>query len=226
MAEATKRAEEAEAAAQKAQAALATANVAGERTRAALTAALSRAEEAEERGRGLTSRWEDAEARVRLALRRAPFVAAELGEALSWAASPPEGPASPPWLAIALLDREAQAGLAGELEAAGVAVRTATHPEELALLLRSPEAKELSAVVLDVMTFRPDQVLAGLIRAWDKDRPGLGYYLSFASTDAAEVERAKRVPLSLLAGHVQRPVRAAALVEALKLLARKQGKAQ
>lgn len=115
--------------------------------------------------------------------------------------------------------------LAGELEAAGIEARLAGQPEELALFLRTPDAGSVDAVVLDVMSFRPDQNVAGLIRSWDKDRPGLAFFLSYDGQSAAEAERARRIPMSLTTGHLARPLAPARLVEAIENLARKQGKA-
>jgi CheY-like chemotaxis protein len=126
---------------------------------------------------------------------------------------------------IALLDREVVGiePLASELEAGGVEVRIANQSEELALLLRTPDA--VDAVVCDVMSFRPDQNVAGLIRSWDKDRPGLSFYLSYDLQSPAEVERARRIPMSLTAGHIPRPLVVARLLETIENLARRQGRA-
>jgi hypothetical protein len=71
----------------------------------------------------------------------------------------------------------------------------------------------------------PDQNVAGLIRSWDKDRPGLAFYLSYDLQSPAEVERARRVPMSLTAGHIPRPLVVARLLETIENLARRQGKA-
>jgi hypothetical protein len=130
-------------------------------------------------------------------------------------------------LGVALLDRDVVGlePLAGELEAAGIETRIASQPEELALLLRTPEAGTIDAAVCDVMAFRPDQNVAGLIRSWDKDRPGLAFYLSYDGQSAAEAERARRIPMSLTAGHLPRPLVLARLVEAIENQARRQGKA-
>jgi len=129
-------------------------------------------------------------------------------------------------LGIAFLDRDV-VGLepvAGELEATGIEVRLAHQPEELAMLLRSPDASAIDAIVCDVMSFRPDQNVAGLLRAWDKDRPGLVSYLSYDAQSAVELERARRTPMSLLAGHIARPLSGARLTETLARLAKRLGK--
>jgi hypothetical protein len=129
-------------------------------------------------------------------------------------------------IGIALLDRDVVAlePIAGELEAAGIEVRLANQPEELALLLRSPDAQAVDAVVCDVMSFRPDQNVAGLIRGWDKDRPGLSFYLSYDAQSPVELERARRTPMSLTAGHITRPLTSARLAETSDNLAKRLGR--
>jgi hypothetical protein len=123
---------------------------------------------------------------------------------------------------IALLDRDVVAleSVAAELEQSGVEVRLANQPEEMALLLRV-DASSIDAVVCDVMSFRPDQNVAGLLRAWDKDRPGLAFFLSYDAQSPVELERARRTPMSLTAGHIQRPLTGARLAETLENLAAK-----
>ncbi|HXY38846.1 MAG TPA: hypothetical protein VEQ10_04205, partial [Vicinamibacteria bacterium] len=100
------------------------------------------------------------------------------------------------WLKIAILDRDLGGlePLAASLEALGLDVRVANYPEELALLLRTPAAREIGAAVCDVMAFRPDQNVAGLFRSWDKERPGLPLFLSYDPESPVELERAKRIP--------------------------------
>jgi len=136
------------------------------------------------------------------------------------------GPRPPRRLGIALLDRDVVSlePVAADLEAQAIEVRLANQPEELALLLRSPEASAVDAVVCDVMSFRPDQNLAGLLRGWEKDRPGLVSYLSYDPQSPVEQERARRVPMSLTAGHILRPLTGARLAETLDNLAKRQGK--
>ena len=160
------------------------------------------------------------------ALRRTPFVAPGLrlsiedGEAL---VAGTKG-ASAKWLRVALLDRDTPSiePLADELEAAGLDVRVANYPEELALLMKTPAAKELGAVVCDILAFRPDQTVAGLFRGWDKDRPGLSFFLVFNPDDPAEAERATRVPQSLTAGRLSRPIAGKELIEKLQVLVQRQ----
>jgi hypothetical protein len=187
------------------------------------------AEEEKRRADELARRSEGAVAAFRLAtavVRRASFVPPALRVSIEEAASlvevPGERPA--PWLRVALLDRDAVGleNLAAELEAAGIDVRLANHPEEVALLLKTPDARELSAAVCDVMAFRPDQNVAGLFRSWDKDRPGLAFYLTYDAGNPAEADRARRVPTSLTVGHIPRPFPSARLIESLETLARRQ----
>lgn len=197
---------------------------------AARAAAAEHARQSDEARRALAERESQpaappaALAEAVAALRRTPYVSPALREALEAAGGP--RPARPDaWLDVAMLDREPRPeALIAELEAQGLRLRVAHHPEELAILVRSPEGRGLDALICDVMSFRPHDNVAGLFRAWEKDKAGLLFFLSFSTTDPAEVERAKRVPLSLLAGHVQRPIKAAALIETLQILARKLGK--
>ena len=112
------------------------------------------------------------------------------------------------WARVVILDRDMSAlePLAGQLESAGLEVRIASHPEEIALLLRTPEGRELDAAICDILAFRPDQNVAGIFRGWEKDHAGLALYLSFSRDSAPEVERVQRVPHSLTKGRVQRPL--------------------
>ncbi|MCG6926303.1 MAG: hypothetical protein LJF30_13455 [Acidobacteria bacterium] len=133
-----------------------------------------------------------------------------------------------PWLRVALLDRDAASlePLAAELEEAGLDVKIANYPEELALLMKTPDAQKLNVAVCDILAFRPDQTVAGLFRGWQKDRAGLAFFLSFSPEDAAEAERAKRVPMSLTAGRLPRPIPGPQLIEKLQVLAQKQAAAE
>ena len=126
------------------------------------------------------------------------------------------------WLRLAVLDRDT-AGLeplAAELESAGMDVKIASHPEELALLLKTPQGRDLDAVICDVLAFRMDQTVAGIFRGWEKDRPGLALYLSFSRDSPVEVERAQRVPRPLTRGRLQRPLNRTELMEMLEPLRR------
>jgi hypothetical protein len=190
------------------------------------------AEPAETRAPELAQRWEGTLKAFRIATaaaRRASFVPAALRVSMEEAAALVEEGGERParWMRVALLDRDAVGleSLAAELEAAGLDVRLANHPEELALLLKTPDGRELSTAICDVMAFRPDQNVAGLFRAWDKDRPGLAFYLSYDAENPAETERARRVPQSLTVGHLTRPLGRARLIEAMETLARRLRKA-
>ncbi len=157
-------------------------------------------------------------------LRRTPFLPPFLRVAVQEAeAALGEKDARPDrWARVAVLDRDT-AGLeplAAELEAAGLDVKIASHPEELALLLKTPEGRELDAAICDVLAFRPDQNVAGIFRGWDKDRPGLALYLTFGPDSPPEVERAQRVPQSLTKGRFQRPLKRRDLMEMLEPLRR------
>jgi uncharacterized coiled-coil DUF342 family protein len=187
-----------------------------------------RLEEAEARAHAAGEQWETARRALRTAttaVRRAAYLPPAVRVSMQEAAGPDEVRRAR--AAAALLDRDVLSleAVADALESAGVDARIASHPEELALLLRTAEAANLGAVVCDVMAFRPDQNVAGLIRAWDRDRPGLAYFLSFDADNAAEVERARRIPTSIIAGHLPRPLAPARLVETLDtLLAKRRGK--
>jgi chromosome segregation ATPase len=155
-------------------------------------------------------------------LRRTPFVPPGLRHSMEQGGALVEEKGDGPerWFRVAVLDRDATSlePLAGELEEAGLEVKIASYPEELALLMKTPEAKELDAIICDILAFRPDQTVAGLFRGWAKDRPGLRFFLSFAADDPAEAERASRVPSSLTAGRFSRPIPGAELLEKLKVL--------
>ncbi len=159
-------------------------------------------------------------------LRRTPFVPpglrVSMEEGQSLVGKSDDSPE--PWLRVALLDRDAASlePLAAELEEAGLDVKIANYPEELALLMKTPDAQTLNVAVCDILAFRPDQTVAGLFRGWQKDRAGLAFFLSFSSEDAAEAERAKRVPMSLTAGRLPRPIPGPELIEKLQVLAQKQ----
>jgi hypothetical protein len=150
-------------------------------------------------------------------VRRTPFIPAPLRvavqEAEALVGEKDERPERR--LRIAVLDRDIVGlePLAAELEADGLDVRIAGHPEELALLLKTAEGRELDAAICDVLAFRPDQTVAGIFRGWEKDRPGLALYLAFSRDSPVEVERAQRVPQSLTKGRFQRPLNRQDLME-------------
>ena len=143
-------------------------------------------------------------------MRRTPFlppplrVAAQEAEVAAGAKD--EGKQT--WARVVILDRDTPAlePLAGQLESAGLEVKMASHPEEIALLLKTPEGRELDAAICDILAFRPDQNVAGIFRGWEKDHSGLALYVSFSRDSPPEVERAQRVPHSLTKGRFQRPL--------------------
>jgi hypothetical protein len=174
--------------------------------------------------------WERASAALKVAVaavRRAAFVPPMLRVSIEdVAALASSDPRPARRLSIALLDRDVVSlePVAAELEAVGIEVRLAHQPEELALLFKSPDARGVDAIVCDVMSFRPDQNVSGLLRGWDKDRPGLVAYLSYDMQSPVELERARRTPMSLTAGHIPRPLTGARLGETLDNLAKRLGK--
>jgi colicin import membrane protein len=159
-------------------------------------------------------------------LRRTPFVPPGLRGSVeeTEALVGPKDDGEERWFRVVLLDRDVASlePLANELEDAGLDVKIANYPEELALLMKTPEAQKLDAIICDILAFRPDQTVAGLFRGWEKDRPGMNFFLSFSADDPAETERANRVPLSLTAGRLQRPISAGELVEKLRVLSQRQ----
>ena len=209
------------------QAELATARAETDAVRSDLAAVQARISAEQERGRTAG----EALAVVRTALvslNRSAFVPSGLRFALEdvSAALQADAPARATGTRIVILDRDLGGleSLATELESAGVDVRIANYPEELALLLRTPSARELVAAICDVMAFRPDQNIAGLFRSWEKERPGLAFFLSYDAESSVEMERARRVPLSLTAAHMPRPLPAKRVAEAIESLARRQAR--
>jgi hypothetical protein len=143
-------------------------------------------------------------------MRRTPFLPPPLRVAVQEAevAAGAKVEGKEAWARVVILDRDMLAlePLAGQLESAGLDVKIASHPEEIALLLKTPEGRGLDAAICDVLAFRPDQNVAGIFRGWEKDRAGLALFLSFSRDSAPEVERAQRVPHSLTRGRVRRPL--------------------
>jgi hypothetical protein len=158
-------------------------------------------------------------------LRRTPFIPAPLRVAAQEAEALVGGKDERPdrRLSIAVLDRDVVGleHLSAELEADGIDVRIAGHPEELALLFKTAEGRELDVAICDVLAFRPDQTVAGIFRGWEKDRPGLALYLAFSRDSPVEVERAQRVPQSLTKGRFQRPLDRQDLMELVGPLRRR-----
>jgi hypothetical protein len=166
---------------------------------------------------------EDVLRRTLVVLRRTPYLPPSLRIATQEAEATLGATNERRWARVALLDRDS-AGLeplAAELEAEGLEVRIAAHPEELALLLKTREGRDLDAAICDVLAFRPDQTVAGIFRGWEKDRPGLALYLTFSRDSPPEVERAQRVPQSLTKGRLQRPLSRPELLELFEPLRRR-----
>lgn len=200
------------------------------------TAAGERARKAEERATALARRWDDSLSVLRsayLALKRTPFVSPTLR--LSFASAqalfePAEASEARPAvegagrrMRVLLLDRDTPSleSLASELEVDGLEVVVAHYADEAAFFLKTPEARQLSALVADVMAFRSDAELLERFRVWRLELPALGLVVSYRADDTAEAERAKRLPLALGAGHVTRPLARQALVDTLTLSVRR-----
>jgi hypothetical protein len=159
------------------------------------------------------------------AIRRTPFVPPTVrvwvGEAEGLLESKPSGAVR--LGRILLLDRDAPmlSGLAGELEQAGLDVLIAHHPDEVSLFMKTPEARGLTALVLDVLALRPDQNVAELVKAWRRDVPDLALFVTFRADNSTESERAQRLPSTATSGYLPRPLQKAALLDAVAKLARR-----
>jgi hypothetical protein len=162
------------------------------------------------------------------AIRRTPFVPPTVrvwvGEAEGLLESKPA--ASVRLGRILLLDRDAPmlSGLAGELEEAGLDVLIAHHPDEVSLFMKTPEARGLTALVLDVLALRPDQNVAELVKSWRRDVPDLALFVTFRADNATESERAQRLPSTATSGYLPRPLQKATLLDAVAKLARRPAK--
>ncbi len=162
------------------------------------------------------------------AIRRTPFVPPTVrvwvGEAEGLLESKPAAPVR--LGRILLLDRDAPmlSGLAGELEAAGLDVLIAHHPDEVSLFMKTPEAQGLTALVLDVLALRPDQNVAELVKTWRRDLPDLALFVTFRADNSNESERAQRLPSTATSGYFPRPLQKATLLDAVAKLARRPAK--
>ena len=162
------------------------------------------------------------------AIRRTPFVPPTVrvwvGEAEGLLESKPA--ASVRLGRILLLDRDAPmlSALAGELEEAGLDVLIAHHPDEVSLFMKTPEARGLTALVLDVLALRPDQNVAELVKAWRRDVPDLALFVTFRADNSTESERAQRLPSTATSGYLPRPLQKATLLDAVAKLARRPAK--
>jgi len=203
---------------------------------ATLLAANEGMQEALSRERGRATHWTKMIASFRAtadALRRTPFVPPALRVAFSGTeeALAAEGEGQERATTgratgrVLFLDRDS-AGveqIAGELEAAGLEVLIAHYPEEVGFFLKTPDARKLTAMVCDVMAFRGDQNLLDLFRAWRQDQSNLALLLSFKADSAAETEKAQRIPVVLTAGYLTRPLDRQAVLDAVGMIARRQG---
>ncbi|HEY7512873.1 MAG TPA: hypothetical protein VIC87_00265, partial [Vicinamibacteria bacterium] len=213
-------------AAEQAQAASLTADeVAGrerERLRAESEEAAERARKAEASAKASEQRWNSAVASFREAfeaVRRTPFLPPALRVAIApveQLLDPEAGPrAKRP--RVLFLDRDftTLGGLAAELEAAGFEVLIAHYPEEVSFFLSTPSAQGLGAIVCDVMALRSDQPLSSLVRSWKDSVPTTRLLLSFKADVTTEAERVQRVPTSLTAGYLRRPLQRDTVVDAI-----------
>jgi hypothetical protein len=202
-------------------------------SRADQESAGERIREAEEKAQAAGERWERAVATFREAvdaLRRTPFVPPTLRVsfgAVEEMLRPEGAERQKPGAAtgrVLFLDRDVPGldGLARALEAEGLEVLAAHYPEEVAFFLKTSGARGITAVVCDVMAFRPDQDLRDVLRGWRQDAPGLPVLLSFRSDTPLEGEKAQRVPSLLTAGYVPRPLEQRALLDALAALHKRQ----
>jgi hypothetical protein len=202
-----------------------------EEARAALTTAAGRDEKAQADTHAAVERGQRA-VEVFLngfeAIRRTPFVPPTVRVWVDEARAllGPKSAPRPRLGRILLLDREAPtlSTLAGELEQAGLDVLIAHHPDEVSLFMKTPDAAGLTALVLDVLSLRPDQNIAEVVRAWRHDLPGLVLFLTFRAENPNEAERAQRLPVTATAGYLPRPLQKAALLEAVASLARRAAK--
>ncbi len=183
---------------------------------------------AEERAEAEETRWNGALATFRdaiVALRRTPFVPPSLriglGE-LENLVSNDERPAGR--ARVLLLDRDLTTveSLAKSLEDAGLDVLIAHYPEEVGLFLKTPDSRGLTALVCDVMAFRSDQNLTDLFKGWRQDAGTLSVLLSFRADNTSEAEKAQRVPSTLAAGYLPRPLTRDAIADAVSAIARRQ----
>jgi DNA-binding response OmpR family regulator len=126
---------------------------------------------------------------------------------------------------VLFLDRDTTGveQIAGELEEAGLEVLIAHYPEEVGFFLKTPDARKLTAMVCDVMAFRGDQNLLDLFRTWRQDQSNLALLLSFKADSSAETEKAQRIPVVLTAGYLTRPLDRQAVLDAVGMIARRQG---
>jgi hypothetical protein len=156
------------------------------------------------------------------ALRRTPFVPPSLRIAFSaveeaFGMEPPAAGGDEPSTRVVLLDRSIMSlePVADELETAGVEVLLAHYQEELGFFLKTPEGPQTTAVVCDVMAFRPEQDLLDLFAAWRRDVPKLTVVLTHHADSPIEQERVSRVP-PRTAGRIAVPLTADGVQSAIR----------
>jgi hypothetical protein len=191
----------------------------------------ARASEAEEQVRELLERWAKAEGAFRGAvetLRRTPFVPPTLRVSFSDAeavlgAREGVGRRDGATAHVLFLDRDVPGleALSRALEAGRVEVLIAHYPEEVAFFLKTAASRRVTALVCDVMAFRADQDLLETLGGWRRDLPNLPVILSFKADVPLEAERAQRVPVTLTAGYLPRPMELRALTDALAAITRR-----
>lgn len=189
--------------------------------KSALASTVEKTVEAEKRAQELSERWDKTVAGFReavQALRRTPFVPPTLRVTFGETEKLVEDPSQPHPTKLGrvlFLDRDTPGleRLAPELEDAGLDVLIASYPEEVSFFLKTPEARQLSALVCDVMALRSDQDLATLVKIWRQEAPGVPIFLTFKADSPVEGEKAQRVPTTVTAGYLPRPLQREALVE-------------
>jgi len=108
---------------------------------------------------------------------------------------------------VLLLDRNVTRleSVAADLEEGGLTPLIAHYPEEISFFLKMPEGDRTTAVICDVMAFRPEQDLLDLFRLWRRDVPSLTIVLCYQADNPAEQERVVGVP-TRTAGRLPMPL--------------------
>lgn len=191
---------------------------AGQRAQEAERALRAEAERSTVGVQALRSAWE--------ALRRTPFVPPTLRVSFAGVQEllAADGQrTSSKGLRVLLLDRDTPGlePLAAALEAEGVDVLIAHYADEAAFFLKTPEARQLGALVGDVMAFRNELDLLERYRLWRLDHPALALLVSCRADDPVESERARRLPPALGAIQVGRPLTREAVLDGVQRASRR-----
>lgn len=153
------------------------------------------------------------------ALRRTPFVSPTLRVAMDGLESHAEHEPrrNPRTQRLLFLDRDPLSveALAQDLEQHGAEVLVAHYAEEVSFFLKTSEARNVNALVADVMAFKSDQDMIERCRAWRQDLPSAALVVSYRTDNPIEAERARHVPGNLGAINVSRTVGREALLETL-----------